>query len=56
MLTEGPAANAVRLSQENGFTQTPILWTPASGTAYSDARTRIITEGADPATRSPPSR
>jgi hypothetical protein len=38
------------LSQENGFTQTPILWTPASGTAYSDALNRIITQGADPAT------
>ena len=50
VLTEGPAANAVRLSQENGFTQTPILWTPASGTAYSDALNRIITQGADPAT------
>ena len=50
VLTEGPAANAVRLSQENGFTQTPILWTPASGTAYSDALNRIITQGADPET------
>jgi multiple sugar transport system substrate-binding protein len=50
VLKEGPAANAVRLSQENGFTQTPILWTPASGTAYSDALNRIITQGADPAT------
>ena len=26
-----------------------MLWTPASDQAYSDARTRIITEGADPA-------
>jgi multiple sugar transport system substrate-binding protein len=49
VLKEGPAANAVRLSQENGFTQTPILWTPASGTAYSDALNRIIAQGADPA-------
>ena len=47
-LQTGPAADAVQLYQENGFTQTPILWTPASDTAYSDARTRMITEGADP--------
>ena len=35
--------SAVRLHQ------TPVLWTPASDQAYSDARTRMIAEGADPA-------
>ena len=48
VLKEGPAATAVQLYQEYGHPQNPILWTPASGTAYSDARTRIVQEGADP--------
>jgi multiple sugar transport system substrate-binding protein len=47
-LSQGAAANAVVLSQRVGFTQTPILWSPASDTAYADARSRIIAEGADP--------
>jgi multiple sugar transport system substrate-binding protein len=34
---------------EFGFAQTPILWSTDSGTAYNDARVRIIAEGADPA-------
>lgn len=47
-LAEGAAAEAVRLSQEHGFTQTPILWSPDAQTAYSDACVRIIQQGADP--------
>ena len=50
VLKEGPAATALQLYQEYGRPQNPILWTPASGTAYSDARTRMVQEGADPAT------
>jgi multiple sugar transport system substrate-binding protein len=49
-LSQGAAANAVILSQRVGFTQTPILWSPAADTAYADARSRIIAEGADPET------
>ncbi|MDQ3544630.1 MAG: sugar ABC transporter substrate-binding protein, partial [Actinomycetota bacterium] len=49
VLQEGPAATALKLYQENAFTQTPILWTPKTDTAYSDARSAIIAEGADPA-------
>ena len=49
VLQEGPAATALKLYQENAFTQTPILWTPRTDTAYSDARSAIIAEGADPA-------
>jgi multiple sugar transport system substrate-binding protein len=48
-LKSGAAADAVRLSSENGKAQTPLLWTPAAGTAYSDALSRIIKDGADPA-------
>lgn len=48
-LADGPPANAMKLAQDNGFTQTPILWTPAANNAYSDARNRIIADGADPA-------
>jgi len=35
---------------ENGHAQTPLLWTSKSGTAYSDALSRIIKNGSDPAT------
>jgi multiple sugar transport system substrate-binding protein len=48
-LKSGPAADAVKFVNDYGHAQTPILWTPASGTAYSDALTRIIKDGADPA-------
>ena len=47
----GPGGHDGRLGQENGFTQTPLLWTPASATAYSDARARIIAEGRRPRDR-----
>ncbi|NEA31083.1 sugar ABC transporter substrate-binding protein [Streptomyces sp. SID13031] len=49
-LKSGPAADAVRFVNENGHAQTPLLWTPKSGTAYSDALNRIIKNGTDPAT------
>nr|WP_240188565.1 extracellular solute-binding protein [Nakamurella flavida] len=48
-LKSGPAADAVTLVEQNGHAQTPLLWTPASGTALSDAVTRIIKDGSDPA-------
>ena len=48
-LKAGAAASALAAYQQYAFTQTPVLWTPASDQAYSDARTRMITEGADPA-------
>jgi multiple sugar transport system substrate-binding protein len=49
-LKSGPAADAVKFVNENGHAQTPILWSPKSGTAYSDALNRIIRSGSDPAT------
>jgi multiple sugar transport system substrate-binding protein len=47
-LKSGAAADAVHLADTVGKAQTPILWTPASGTAYQDAVSRIIKDGADP--------
>jgi multiple sugar transport system substrate-binding protein len=49
-LKSGPAADAVKFVNEVGHAQTPLLWTPKSGTAYSDALNRIIKNGSDPAT------
>ncbi|WP_344158087.1 sugar ABC transporter substrate-binding protein [Kribbella yunnanensis] len=49
-LKSGPAAEAAKFVNENGHAQTPILWSPKSGTAYSDALNRIIRSGSDPAT------
>ncbi|MEV7323934.1 extracellular solute-binding protein [Streptomyces sp. NPDC093970] len=46
-LRTGAAAEAVRLTTEHGYAQ-PLLWTPASQTAYQDALSRIIRGGADP--------
>jgi multiple sugar transport system substrate-binding protein len=48
-LKSGPAADAVRFVNEHGHAQTPLLWSPKSGTAYSDALNRIIRSGSDPA-------
>jgi multiple sugar transport system substrate-binding protein len=50
-LKSGAAADAAKLANENGRAQTPLLWTPASGTAYSDAVSRIIKDGANPASQ-----
>ncbi|MFB6719339.1 ABC transporter substrate-binding protein [Kribbella sp. NPDC056345] len=49
-LKSGPAAEAAKFVNEHGHAQTPILWSPKSGTAYSDALNRIIRSGSDPAT------
>jgi multiple sugar transport system substrate-binding protein len=48
-LKSGVAADAVKLSTENGRAQTPLLWTPACNTAYTDALSNIIKNGDDPA-------
>ena len=47
-LKTGPAADAVKFVNENGHAQTPLLWSPKSSTAFSDALSRIIKNGADP--------
>ncbi|MFJ9351121.1 ABC transporter substrate-binding protein [Streptomyces sp. NPDC101237] len=46
-LRTGAAAEAVRFATEHGYAQ-PLLWTPAAQTAYQDALSRIIKNGADP--------
>jgi multiple sugar transport system substrate-binding protein len=46
-LREGPAADVVRFTTDHGYAQ-PLLWTPAAQTAYQDALSRIIKDGADP--------
>jgi multiple sugar transport system substrate-binding protein len=48
-LTKPPASDAVKLVNENGHAQTPLLWTPKCATAFSDGLTRIVKDGADPA-------
>lgn len=48
-LKSGAAADAVTLANTVGHAQTPLLWTPASGQAYTDALTRIIKDGSNPA-------
>lgn len=45
-LKSGVAADAVAITQKYGKAQTPLLWTSASGTAYSDALNNIIKNGA----------
>ncbi|AYN43848.1 extracellular solute-binding protein [Streptomyces dangxiongensis] len=47
-LRSGAAADAVRFATDHGYAQ-PLLWTPAGQTAYQDALSRIIRNGADPA-------
>ncbi|MFC9929522.1 ABC transporter substrate-binding protein [Streptomyces sp. NPDC127190] len=46
-LRSGAAADAVRFATDHGYAQ-PLLWTPAAQTAYQDALSRIIRDGADP--------
>lgn len=46
-LREGPAAEAVRFATEYGYAE-PLLWTTAARTAYQDALSRIIKDGAHP--------
>ncbi|MEU0048397.1 sugar ABC transporter substrate-binding protein [Streptomyces sp. NPDC006184] len=47
-LRSGAAADAVRFTTDHGYAQ-PLLWTPAGQSAYQDALSRIIRNGADPA-------
>ncbi|MFD7284757.1 ABC transporter substrate-binding protein [Streptomyces sp. NPDC059863] len=47
-LAEGPAADAVRFTTDYGYAE-PLLWTDRSLTAFRDALSRIIVDGADPA-------
>ena len=49
-LKTGEAADAVSILQQYGHAQTPLLWSPAMGTALSDAVTNIIKSGANPTT------
>ncbi|MFD7237039.1 ABC transporter substrate-binding protein [Streptomyces syringium] len=46
-LRSGAAADIVRFTVDHGYAQ-PLLWTVASQTAYQDALSRIIKDGADP--------
>ncbi|MEU9114316.1 sugar ABC transporter substrate-binding protein [Streptomyces sp. NPDC048483] len=46
-LQEGAAAEAVRCATEYGHAE-PLLWTSAARTAYQDALSRIIKDGANP--------
>ncbi len=48
-LREGAAADAVSYATDHGYAQ-PLLWTPAGQTAYQDALSRIIKDGANPDT------
>ena len=42
-----PAADAVRFATDHGYAE-PLLWTTADRTAYQDALSRIIKDGANP--------
>ncbi|MFG2137481.1 ABC transporter substrate-binding protein [Streptomyces sp. NPDC048650] len=46
-LQQGVAADAVRFATEYGHAE-PLLWTSADRTAYQDALSRIIKDGANP--------
>lgn len=46
-LRQGAAADAVRYTTDHGHAE-PLLWTPASRSAYQDALSRIIKDGASP--------
>ncbi|MCR8575413.1 ABC transporter substrate-binding protein [Streptomyces sp. Isolate_219] len=46
-LREGSAADAVRFATDHGYAE-PLLWTTADRTAYQDALSRIIKDGANP--------
>ncbi|MEV7405587.1 extracellular solute-binding protein [Streptomyces sp. NPDC091267] len=48
-LREGAAADAVTYATDHGYAQ-PLLWTTASQTAYQDALSRVIKDGANPDT------
>ncbi|MGW9170260.1 ABC transporter substrate-binding protein [Streptomyces decoyicus] len=46
-LRSGPAADAVLYATDHGYAE-PLLWTTADRTAYQDALSRIIKDGANP--------
>ncbi|MFF8811726.1 ABC transporter substrate-binding protein [Streptomyces pactum] len=46
-LRKGAAAEVVRFTTDHGYAE-PLLWTTASRTAYKDALSRIVKDGADP--------
>ncbi len=46
-LKTGVAADAVTITQKYGKAQTPLIWTSACSTAYSDALNNILKNGAD---------
>lgn len=46
-LKSPPASDAVKLVNENGRAQSPLLWTPKCATAFSDGLTRIVKDRAD---------
>ncbi|MGW6025237.1 ABC transporter substrate-binding protein [Streptomyces sp. NPDC055099] len=46
-LSKGAAADAVRFTTDHGHAE-PLLWTPAARSAYQDALSRIIKDGANP--------
>jgi multiple sugar transport system substrate-binding protein len=46
-LRQGAAADVVRYATDDGYAQ-PLLWTPTLQTAYQDALSRIIKDGASP--------
>lgn len=46
-LMKGAAADAVRYTTDYGHAE-PLLWTPAARSAYQDALSRIIKDGANP--------
>ncbi|NHN56022.1 sugar ABC transporter substrate-binding protein [Calidifontibacter sp. DB0510] len=48
-LKSGPAAEAAGFIAKYGHPQTPLLWTPTSSTAFTDAMDKIIRSGANPA-------
>lgn len=47
-LSSGPAKEGADFVQKYGHPQTPLLWTPASASAFGDAIDKIIRSGADP--------
>jgi multiple sugar transport system substrate-binding protein len=46
-LKNPPASDAVKLVNEYGRAESPLLWTPKCATAFSDGLTRIVKDGAD---------
>lgn len=48
-LKSGQAAEAVKIIKEKGFAQNHVLWSAKCQTAFNDAMSRIVKDGADPA-------